>query len=182
MRFDEIIREMEAFQKRMMDSMFQGFDLEDRFKMYEDLDNRFEALEKEFEAGTPREEWSIERIDKPGVKGFIAKGFFSSPGLLRRPTDILPPLRPQPKGPREPLHDITPEKDQIQIYLELPGVEEEDIKLDIESGRLSLEAGEFRAEIDLSRWVLDAEKMSTEYRNGVLKVTIPKEDVKEEMI
>ena len=44
---------------------------------------------------------------------------------------------------------------------------------------LRLHAGDFEAEIELNRWIIDPDKMNTEYNNGVLEVTIPKEDLKE---
>jgi len=190
MRFDEIFKEMEAFQRRIMRSAFEDLD---RYSLFGDnhdedidpfgrLDREPKVFKKSIETERPQGEWRIERIDRPGVKGFIAKGFFSSPGILKRPEEILPPLRPGPNGPREPLSDIQDEDERIQIYLELPGVEEDEIDLDVSNEALKLEAGDFEAEIDLSKWILDIDGISRSYRNGVLEVAIPRLSPKEELV
>jgi len=190
MRFDEIFREMEAFQRRILRSAFEDLD---RYSLFgdgrdEDIDpfgrhdGELEAFEKNLETEKPQGEWRFERIDRPGVKGFIAKGFFSSPGILKRPEEILPPLRPEPKGPREPLNDIHEEDERIRIYMELPGVEEDEIDLEVSKEALRLEAGDFKTEIDLSSWILDIDGMSRSYRNGVLEVVIPRLSPKKELV
>ena len=192
MRFDEIIREMEAFQKKVMGSMFEDFQEFRPFrslKPFEDFksldDDFFGDPEKWFEtlkSGKPEGEWQFERIDQPGVKGFIARGSFSMPGILKRPEEILPPIKPQADEPRRPLYDIHSDDNSLRIYVELPGVEEDQIDLKFEDRKLRLEAGDFKEEIDLSRWILDADKMTKEYRNGILNVSIPREDLKEQMV
>jgi HSP20 family molecular chaperone IbpA len=70
-------------------------------------------------------------------------------------------------------------EDRLTLFIELPGVEEKDIQLEAEDGKLSLEAGNFQTEIDLSSWVTDTEKRETNYRNGILTITIPKTKLEE---
>ncbi|MCW4036706.1 MAG: Hsp20/alpha crystallin family protein [Candidatus Bathyarchaeota archaeon] len=166
MSFEEIFREMEALHRRMTEEMFR----------------EFEAFEDMIKSGELEGEWRFEPIERPGVKGFIARGFISTPRPLERPTNILPPLRPKLKGPREPLYDVSVNKDQLQVFIELPGVEEEGIHLEADDGKLKVEAGDFQTEIDLSSWVLDTEKINTEYRNGVLKVIFPRTELDEQLI
>lgn len=166
MSFEEIFREMEALHRRMTEEMFR----------------EFEAFEDMIKSGKLEGEWRFEPIERPGVKGFIARGFFSTPRPLERPTDILPPLRPKLKGPREPLYDVSVNKDQLQVFIELPSVKEEGIHLEADDGKLKVEAGDFQTEIDLSDWVLDTDKMTTEYRNGVLKVIFPRTELDEQLI
>ena len=186
MRIDDVFKEMEELHKRMSEDMFKGFgSLDDVFP---DLD----SLKEKVESGEIEGDWSFQPIERPGVKGFIARGFFSTPGLrerpplarppLDRPTDILPPLRPNPEQPREPLYDISVGKEQLTLFIELPGVAEGDIGLESEDGKLKLKAGSFETEIDLSAWVADAEKRTTEYRNGVLTVRVPKSGPEEQLI
>ena len=74
MRFDEIFREMEELQKRMTEDMFKGFG------SFDDMFSGFDTLKEKVEAGELEGDWSFEPIERPGVKGFIARGFFSSPG------------------------------------------------------------------------------------------------------
>jgi HSP20 family molecular chaperone IbpA len=157
---------MENLQKRMMGSMLIDI----------------EKLEKSVENGELQGSWQYEPIEKPGIRGFIIRGSFSTPNPLERPTDILPPLKPKPRGPREPLYDIAVGKDKLEIYIELPGVEEDEIQLDAKPERLQVMAKDFQTEIKLSSWALETEKMTNEYRNGVLKVVIPKKEFDEQLI
>ena len=73
-------------------------------------------------------------------------------------------------------------KEQLTLYIELPGVDEKDIQLETEDGKLKLKAGSFETEVDLSAWVADPEKRTTEYKNGVLTVLIPKTGLDEQLI
>lgn len=166
MNFDEIFREIENLRKRMTEDVFGDFwDMEEMIR-----------------SGEMEGEWRFEPIDRPGVKGFIVRGVFSTPRPLERPRGILPPIRPRPNELREPLYDISVEKDRVQIFIELPGVDEGDIRLDAGPRGLKVKAGGFEAEIDLSGWVLNTEKMKTEYRNGVLKVVIPRTELDGQLI
>lgn len=186
MKIDEIFREMEELQKKMTEDMFKGFG------SFETMFSDFDSLKEKVKAGELEGNWSFKPIERPGMKGFIVRGFFSTPGLrerpplarppLGRPTDILPPLRPNPEQPREPLYDISVGKDQLTLYIELPGVDEKNIQLETEDGKLKLKAGSFEAEIDLSAWVADPEKRTIEYKNGILTVLIPKTGLDEQLI
>ena len=191
MNFDDIIKEMEAFQRKVMGSMLG--DLDENFKPFGDFeprrfdafggfDERFREIEKEFEPTRPQGEWRFERIDRPGVKGFIARGIITHPDVIKKPDEILPPLRPEPGRPRRPLYDIQPEDGQLKIFIELPGVEEDAINIEVIDRMLRLHAGDFEEQIDLTRWIVDPEKMATSYSSGILEVTIPKEDLEEQMV
>jgi HSP20 family molecular chaperone IbpA len=166
MKIDDIFREMEELQKKLADDMFRDFD----------------DLEEMVKSGKLEGDWRFEPIERPGMKGFIARGYFSTPSPLERPTDILPPLRPKLREPREPLYDISVGEDELTLFIELPGVEEKDINLEVTDGKLSVEAKDFKTEIDLSGWVLKTDEMKKEYRNGVIKVVIPKIGLDEQLI
>ena len=181
MRYDEILREMEELQRRMTENMFKGFG------SFEDMFSDFDSLKEKVKAGELEGDWSFEPIERPGMKGFIVRGSFSTPGLIERPpldrpTVILPPLKPSIREPREPLYDISVGEDRLTLFIELPGVEEKDIQLETEDGKLKLKAGNFQTEIDLSNWATDPEKRKTEYKNGVLTITIPKNKLDEQLI
>ena len=181
MKIDELFREMEEFHKRMTENMFKGF------SPFDDGFPNFDALEEQKKSGELKGDWKIEPIEGPGMKGFIARGFFSTPGRperppMERPTDILPPLKPNLKELREPLYDVSVGGDKLTLFIELPGVNEQDIRLDFEEKRLKLEAGNFGTEIDLSSWVIQPEERTTEYSNGVLKIVIPKTGLDEQLI
>ena len=192
MNFDEIIKEMEAFQRKVMGSMLDDFGDSGRFNPFEvfesesyeaneGFEERFKELEKGFQPIMPQGEWRFERIARPGVKGFIARGIITHPELLKKPDEILPPLRPEPGRPRRPHFDIQAEDGRLRIYIELPGVDEDAINLEVIDRKLRLHAGDFEEEIDLNRWIVDPNKMTTKYGNGVLEVTIPTEDLEEQM-
>ena len=188
MNFDDIIKEMEAFQRKVMGSMLG--DMDESFKPFGNseprrfnaFDEGFKDLEKAFESNNPQGEWRFERIDRPGVKGFIARGIITHPDALKKPDEILPPLRPEPGRPRRPLYDIQAEDGQLRIFIELPGVDEDTINLEVLDGKLRLHAGDFEEEIDLHPWIVDPDKMATVYGNGVLEVAIPKEDLEEQRV
>ena len=158
MKFEEIFREMVALQRRMIETIL----------------NNFKDLEKGFKTGELQGEWRIDPIEKPGIRGFIARGFFRTTEPLERPQDILQPLGPLIKEPREPLYDINEGEDAVQLYVELPGVEEGEIEINVDPKNLEVRARSFQTNVDLSKWFLNTKKIATEYRNGVLKVTIPK--------
>jgi HSP20 family protein len=78
---------------------------------------------------------------------------------------------------REPLVDVFDEADRITIIAEIPGVEEEKIKIEIKDDILELEAEDsdkkYHKEVLLPSKVKKKSLCST-YKNGVLKITIPK--------
>ena len=73
-------------------------------------------------------------------------------------------------------------EDSIQLFIELPGVEEEEIEIKADAKNLEVKAKSFHANIDLSRWILETDKMATEYKNGVLKATIPRIKAEEHLL
>jgi len=92
-----------------------------------------------------------------------------------------------------PAVDVRDEKEGFVIKAELPGVEKEDLKVEVSDGVLTLsgtkkqeavseEEGVYRAERSYGEFkrafalpdAVDAEKIDAQYRNGVLTVTLPK--------
>jgi HSP20 family protein len=88
--------------------------------------------------------------------------------------------------------DVIEDADSLTLYADLPGVTKDTLALHVDSGTLSIEAelglslpeglqsnhtevsvGRFRRSFTLSK-ELDAEKVSAELSNGVLKLRIPK--------
>ena len=119
------------------------------------------------------------------MKGYTIRGSFKSDEPLE-PLEPLKPLRrrPLPERPfevpetatkeiRDPLTDIFEEENAIKIYVELPGEEKDDIKLNIQQGYVDIEAKNLRKTIKLPNRQVVAEAASSEYKNGVLVITIP---------
>ncbi|MEM1541747.1 MAG: archaeal heat shock protein Hsp20 [Ignisphaera sp.] len=79
---------------------------------------------------------------------------------------------------REPLVDIYEEEDRVRIVAELPGVDENKIKVEaLEGNRILIEASnhdkKYRKELELPVEV-DIDTAEATYRNGVLEITIKK--------
>ena len=118
---------------------------------------------------------------KEGMKGVF--GFSIKTAVGGKP--IVEPfgnIKKTPKGPtveeeREPMTDVFDEKEEVRIYAEMPGVNEEDIKADLRGDILdiSAESGDrkYHKEILLPVQV-KKEALSYTYKNGVLEVRIKK--------
>lgn len=169
-------------------------DFEGMFRDLEILDRRLmETFQKELgtilEAIKGRKmkgDWQAREINEPGTKDFIIQGRFGSEDTLE-PLEPLRPRRPRPlpenpfqlpkkamEETREPLTDLFDGKNAIRICVELPGEEENNIKLDAKEGQIEIKARSFYKKIDLPKTSLELAAMSSTYKNGVLQVTIPK--------
>ena len=77
---------------------------------------------------------------------------------------------------REPIVDVFDEADRLQVIVELPGVEEKDIALDIKDTLLIITAGKgerkYKKEIDLGASVKGEPKK--QYKNGILEINLKK--------
>ena len=62
----------------------------------------------------------------------------------------------------------------MKLYVELPGVEKEDIQLNITNSQAEIKAKNFYKNIDLPTRDIEFDKATANYKNGVLEVTIPR--------
>ncbi|MBU0661796.1 MAG: archaeal heat shock protein Hsp20 [Patescibacteria group bacterium] len=118
---------------------------------------------------------------KEGMKGIF--GFSIKTAVGGKP--IVEPfgnIRKTPKGPtveeeREPITDVFDEKEEVRIYAEMPGVNEEEIKLDLSDDILDISAKnrdrKYHKEILLPSKV-KTETLTSNYKNGILEVRIKK--------
>lgn len=78
---------------------------------------------------------------------------------------------------REPITDIFDETDEVRVYVEMPGVNEEDIKLDLKEDILDISAKsgdkKYHKEVLLPSAVRP-ETLISSYKNGILEVKIKK--------
>ena len=116
--------------------------------------------------------------DAKGVYGFSIRTLSSG----RPVVETFGNIKDTPKGPvveevREPIVDVFNEKDHILLIAELPGVEEKDIKLEIEGDILKLTANstssKYAKEILLPDKV-KVEMKKTVCKNGILEIILPK--------
>jgi HSP20 family molecular chaperone IbpA len=174
------------------DELFGGFDIFDKNFMKR-IQKEIEEIENAIKRSKLEGEWNVEKIDKPDLKGYIIRGYFSTekPFAPFEPTEPFEPLKPSRRPrlpatpfeipvnvarekPKEPITDVVEEEKAIKIYVELPGENKDNIKLNLNRGKLEIKAKNFQKVIDLPKRDIDTEKAESKYKNGVLEVTIPK--------
>ncbi|MCS7110961.1 MAG: Hsp20/alpha crystallin family protein [Ignisphaera sp.] len=161
----------------------------DIFDLFNDLFRELQEEMEEFERQisrrlslSPDELRSMDRLNKPILYGFrIEIGPDGVPriyefGNVRRSERGRP--RIVVSDEREPLTDIYEEDDKIRIVAEMPGVDENKIKVEaIDDRRIVIEASDhdrkYRKEVDLPAEV-DIETAEAVYKNGVLEIKIRK--------
>lgn len=118
--------------------------------------------------------------------GRLLDRFFGSPFFDIRQTHLVPPL------------EVTEDKDNYLVKMELPGVEEKDVSITLTDGTLTIKGekrtekeekndmcycsersyGSFQRSVELPS-TIDTEKVKAHYDKGVLEVRLPKtEEVK----
>jgi len=124
-------------------------------------------------------EFKVKGLDK--AKGIY--GFHVRTGLGGIPTvEHFGNIRATEEGPvvaeeREPLVDVFDEGDVILVVTELPGVEKDDIHIEVKDDVLSLSTVGDRKYVKevLLPSLVDPAMMETTYRNGVLEVRLGKQ-------
>jgi len=118
---------------------------------------------------------------RKGMKGVF--GFSIKTAVGGKP--IVEPfgnIKKTPKGPtvdeeREPMTDVFDEKEEVRVYAEMPGVNEEDIKIDLRGDILNISAHgverKYHKEILLPTKV-KTETLTSRYKNGILEIRIQK--------
>jgi len=118
---------------------------------------------------------------KEGMKGVF--GFSIKTAVGGKP--IVEPfgnIKKTPKGPtveeeREPIIDVFDEKEEIRVYAEMPGVNQEDIKLELRGDVLEISAQtgdrKYHKEVLLPAKV-NPESLISSYKNGILEIKINK--------
>jgi len=118
-------------------------------------------------------------------------------GSLRLFEDAVPRMMSEPRTSRpwSPAVDIVETEDELIVKADLPDVRLEDIDVRVENGTLSLKGerkfekeladkGYHRIERSYGSFMrsfsvpssVDTEKVSADYKNGVLTVTLPKKE------
>jgi HSP20 family molecular chaperone IbpA len=150
------------------------------------LQSHLERMMEDVRNGNLKGTWKVKRFDEPSLKGFYIQGSFGSDEALE-PLEPLRPTkrRPLPENPfevpsraedkvREPLTDIFDEGDVLRVYVELPGAEKDNVRLTVEDDSLEIRADHLYKIIRLPKAHVDAGSLSSEYKNGMLTITIPK--------
>ncbi|MEN3047720.1 MAG: archaeal heat shock protein Hsp20 [Candidatus Caldarchaeales archaeon] len=156
-------------------------------EMMREFERWFEEEFRRFERELPRD--LIREVRTPtGIRreiGPIVYGYSITIGSDGRPVirefgNVRPSRRGEPPMltvEREPLVDVLDEEDKVRVIAEVPGVNKEDINLNVTDTKLTIrvdtEKRRYFKEIDLPAEV-DAENAKASYNNGVLEVTLPK--------
>lgn len=86
----------------------------------------------------------------------------------------------EPREGREPLVDVMDEKDKYKIFVELPGVDKENVKLDAAENSIQLRTDDerkFYKMIELESSI-DPDSAKASYKNGVLTVEVDKKETR----
>ncbi len=118
---------------------------------------------------------------KKGMKGVF--GFSVKSAVGGKP--VVEPfgnIKRTPKGPtikkeREPITDIFDEEDEIIVMAEMPGINADNIKLDLKEDILDISAQnedrEYHKEVLLPAKI-QAETLQSSYKNGILEIKMKK--------
>jgi HSP20 family protein len=181
-RYPSIFDIFESFAKgfpfekkdRFEDDWFKG-PFEDMIKRFEeDMPTEFKTFVREEE--TPS---GISRRYGPFVYGF---SYTAEPGkepVFNEFGNIKPSHRGiEPSRGREPLVDVMNEKERYRIFVELPGVDKDKVKLDVAEDSVEIKTEDeksFYKMIHLDSAV-DAESAKASYKNGVLTLDLDKKE------
>lgn len=160
---DRVFREME----KMMEEEFKSFT---------------EKIPKEYVKERKLPDGSTAKEFGPFVYGYSMKIGPDGKPAIREFGNIKKGLKgaPQVKEEREPLVDVIESNEEIQVVVELPGVEKNDISLHGTEDSLEIEVNvpqcKYYKEVQLPAKVKVKEAKSS-YKNGVLEVVLPKAEV-----
>jgi HSP20 family protein len=174
----------------IFESLTKGFPFEKKDKVGEDwFRTPFDDLIKKFEESMPSELGELVKEEKtpygvarrygPFVYGF---SYTAEPGkepVFQEFGNIKPSYRGiEPSQGREPLVDVMDDKDRYRIFAELPGVEKDNITLDVAEDSIEISTKDdkkFYKMIPLESAV-NADSTKASYKNGVLTVELEKTD------
>jgi HSP20 family protein len=158
---------------------FELFGLGGIFKGIEKLVDLAGKLEENGKM-TKEGEFNLDQIKK-GMKGVY--GFtINTAGGGSPKVETFGNIKKTPEGPkvdeeREPITDIFDEKDEIVVIAEMPGIEQDDIKLDLKEDMLEIWADskhrKYRKEMLLPAKG-DQSNMQHKFTNGILEIRIKK--------
>ena len=161
------------------ESAFELFGLGGLFKGIEKLVVLAGKLEEK--GGMSKEgEFNLDHIKK-GMKGVYGFTINTAGGGAPK-VETFGNIKKTPEGPkvdeeREPITDIFDEENEIIVIAEMPGIEQEDIKIDLKEDMLEISAVSksrtYRKELLLPVKTIK-ENLSHKFTNGILEIRITK--------
>ncbi|MDD2714906.1 MAG: Hsp20/alpha crystallin family protein [Candidatus Wallbacteria bacterium] len=150
------------------------------FKGIEKLVDLAEGLKSS--GGEIRKEGELDLSQlKEGMKGVFGFSIKTAIGG-KQVVEPFGNIKKTPQGPkveeeREPITDVFDEADEVKIYAEMPGVNQEDIKLDLKEDILDISARngnrKYHKEILLPVKILPG-NLTSSYKNGMLEIMLKK--------
>lgn len=175
----------EWFRRRRFPS-FGGWFFEDIDKMFREMERMMEEEFKAFTSQVPKDYVRERKLPDgstikewgPFVYGYSIKIGPDGKPEIREFGNVKPSrFGPRVKEEREPLVDIVETDGEVHVVAELPGVEKEDIKLHGTEDTLTITVDtpqrKYHKEVVLPAKV-NVKEAKTQYKNGVLEVTLPK--------
>ncbi|MEM3640952.1 MAG: archaeal heat shock protein Hsp20 [Candidatus Bathyarchaeia archaeon] len=172
--------------RRRRSPFFRGWFFEDIDRMFREMERWMEEEFKEFTSRIPRDYVRERKLPDgstikewgPFVYGYSIKIGPDGKPEIQEFGNVKPTrLGPKVKEEREPLVDIVETDNEIHVVAELPGVEKEDIKLHGTEDTLTISVDtpqrKYYKELTLPAKV-NVKEAKTQYKNGVLEVTLPK--------
>jgi len=172
--------------RRRRSPFFRGWDFEEIDKAFHDIERMMEDEFKAFTSKVPKDYVRERKLPDgktirefgPFVYGYSMKVGPDGKPEVREFGNVRPSLRgPEVKEEREPLVDIVDSDNEIHVVAELPGVDKQDIKLHGTETTLTISVDvpqrRYYKEIKLPARV-DVKRATSEYKNGVLEVRLPK--------
>nr|AAZ32126.1 molecular chaperone [uncultured euryarchaeote Alv-FOS5] len=160
----------------MFDDDFDNFffDRKKRKKFLFDIFDEMERMDKMFEEIFNRSMKDFENIKpgKPYVYGFSVKIGPDGKPIVEEFGNIKPEEEKlEIKDEREPITDIIDHGDEVSVIAELPGVDEKEIDVKCDRGKLKINVpGKFHKEVKMRNG--DPKSLSWRFKNGVLEVNI----------
>jgi HSP20 family molecular chaperone IbpA len=164
--FEEAVRDLDVFSS----------------KFVKIVENELDRLLKNMETGRI---WN--GVVRDGEELGTGEGTVDNRFGLGEPLDPVEPVRtrPKPKKPfdvpqkalkamTEALADVFNKEDTVEVYVELPAMEKSDLQVRARGGSVEVRAKNFRKVIELPTREIVGQAASSEYKNGVLRIVIPK--------
>ncbi len=149
----------------------------------------FEEMIRRFEESMPPESREPAEEEKtpsgtvrrygPFVYGF---SYTAEPGkepVFREFGNIHPSYRGiEPSEGREPLVDVMDEKDKYKVFVELPGVDKENVRLDAAENSIQIRTEDERKFYKMIEFesAIDPDSAKASYKNGVLTIEVDKKE------
>jgi HSP20 family protein len=172
--------ENDKHKEKKVESEFDILGLGGLFKGIEKLVDLAGKLEEK--GGISREgEINLDHLKK-GMKGVYGFTINTAAGGGAPKVSTFGNIKKTPKGPRvdeerEPITDIFDEKDELVIIAEMPGIEEKDIKVNVNGDILGISAfgksRKYQKEMLLPCKV-NNDPVSSKYNNGIFEIRLKK--------